>query len=140
MDFDPGENKKAWRLMYNYNTTAKFGEWGFVEFPKWNNGFEGDPTVLFVRQDKKDVTNYQIEALSSYINEVALWKLVDESYYFTQKQKTVPVKRYLTAEAFDAYFARYANARYERGKKEWGRKEGQNSGREISTFDLLRGT
>jgi hypothetical protein len=134
--FDPCENSTAWRLMYNYKSTAPFGEWGFPKYPTWDNGM--DPTVLFARKDQKDLTKYQIEGLCPYVEMVVFWKLVDEGNFWSKKEKTTLIKRYLTADAFDNYFKGYCYARYQMGQKGWG-NAAEDSGCGTKTYDLLRG-
>lgn len=133
--FDPLENCEAWGVLYNADPIAAMGDWGQVNFPTWNG--PSDQTVLFARKDKKDVTKYQIEVLSSYCRDVAFHKMDDENYAWGKEERMVIINKFFTADAFDNYFHGYANAMYNTGHREWGTHEGQDSGCDTSSDDLL---
>jgi hypothetical protein len=135
MDFDPFENRNAWRIMFNVNSTIGIGPWSFRTWKRIRN-----PTILLARQDQKDVTKYQIQALSAYYSRLpfCLWSVLKGDCADGEEKTRRSIKQLLTAEAFDRYFTSYARVQYEMGQIEWGNRAAQDSGCGTSSGDLSR--
>ena len=115
---DPLSNPEALQILFNTNPSDSNDGWGRLAFPKWNNG--KDSTVLFARRDRNDITRYQIEALSSYCQEVVTSKFSDKH---GEDERWAVVERFLNSEAFNGYFAGYCHARRNTGEEDWADAE-----------------
>jgi hypothetical protein len=130
--FDPLCNVEALHTLTNTKPTAPVGRFGRVHYPKWDNA--QDPTVLFARQDRKDATKYQVEALSRYCSAVAFGKMLEPEFGWGAKERKVIAKRFLSAEAFDGFFAGFADMKREMDVEGWDEAE---SPCDISSHDLV---
>lgn len=101
--FDPFYNAEALYPLANTKLTAPNGRFGMIGFPRWDNG--QDPTILFVRRDKKYITEVKVETLSYYCRWVTQSRFLRDEVGWGARERKVIAERLLSAEAFEAYCA-----------------------------------
>jgi len=66
--------------------------------------------------------------------------MLDEDYGWSREERRRIVGRWVTGEAFDAYFSGWAHARFKMGMREWGSRVAGGSGCGVDAFDFWRGS
>lgn len=116
-DFPPNVNPAAFYMLLGTNTSDYFESWGRLKFPKYDNAT--DPTFLVFRQDRKDITTHQVEALSNYCQNVMFDALLDEDGTWDKREKEEVLDRYCSAQEFTKFFETFKKQKIEDDDESW---------------------
>ena len=107
-DIDPYQNRAATFLRFDADPESK--TWGWAPFPEWQNEVGG---VLVVRQDKKDLTSYQVEALCHFCL-FRMQPLFEDSLGGGSVERTrEEVMGFMNRNSFTSFFEEYRKERAE---------------------------
>jgi hypothetical protein len=125
--FNPFENRTA--LFLNIETNEPGGRWGFTDLLEWDQNIG---TVLVVREDKKDITAQQVEALCYFCQHELCPKmglLMEQVYDWgyeemggfekVAKAKEEFVRKNMCREKFELFFEKFKQEKLAAGDGAW---------------------
>jgi hypothetical protein len=114
---DQSENLEISFLMMNPDIGTKGAREQNAKHSKWDEKVVA--TILVARQDKKDVTAQQIEALISYSEGALKAKMEDQDLRLSNTEKERAFKEYLFSNKYSDFFEKMKQAKLAEGDKSW---------------------
>lgn len=122
MDFDPCSNPESADLMINMDVANEDQRWGDPP-AQWLHDHDRNLTALVVRDDRKDLTIHQVEALIKYIEDVVV-QTIGEAGPIDEQQSNLQLRQHvvdsvLLSNKFRDFFNTLKQKKIEAGDESW---------------------